>query len=75
MYHANVNVNLMAESVIQIKIEITINIDACVKNIICVKKIYTWDSASCKNGKYLASFIDDSVITCDERNKNYSNKF
>ena len=64
----------MAESVIQIKSEITINIDACVKTS-CVKKIYTWNSASCKNGKYLASFIDDSVITCDERNKNYSNKF
>ena len=28
----------------------------------------TWNSAtcSCKNGKYLASIIDDSVVTCDE---------
>ena len=23
-------------------------------------------TCSCKNGKYLASVIDDSVITCDE---------
>ena len=29
---------------------------------------YTWNPAaySCKNGKYLASIIDDSVIACDE---------
>ena len=33
-----------------------------------MKKIISgilWKS-SCKNGKYLASIIDDSVITCDE---------
>ena len=32
------------------------------------KKNYIWNSAtcSCENGKYLASIIDDSVITCDE---------
>ena len=32
------------------------------------KKDYIWNPAtfSCKNGKYLASIIDDSVITCDE---------
>ena len=29
------------------------------------KKIYS-TTCSCKNGKYLASFIDDSVITCDK---------
>ena len=29
---------------------------------------YIWNPAtcSCKNGKYLASIIDDSVITCDQ---------
>ena len=29
---------------------------------------YIWNPAtcSCKNGTYLASIIDDSVITCDE---------
>ena len=38
------------------------------KNIIYVKKGHIWNPAtcSCKNGKYLASIIDDSVITCDE---------
>ena len=32
------------------------------------KKEYIWNPAtySCKNGKYLGSIIDDSVITCDE---------
>ena len=31
------------------------------------KKDYIWNTAicSCENGKYLASIIDDSVITCD----------
>ena len=33
-----------------------------------VKKDYIWNPAtcSCKNGKYLASIIDNSVITCNE---------
>ena len=39
MYYANVNVNLMVESVIQTKSAIMINIDVSVKNIIYVKKI------------------------------------
>ena len=32
------------------------------------EKDYIWNPAawSCKNNKYLASVIDDSVITCDE---------
>ena len=32
------------------------------------KKDYIWNPAtcSCKNGKYSASVINDSVITCDE---------
>ena len=31
-------------------------------------KVYIWNPAtcSCKNGKYLATVIDDSVITCDK---------
>ena len=39
----------------------------CKKHDIC-EKDYTQNPAtcSCKNGKYLASIIDDSVITCDE---------
>ena len=39
MYHANLNVNLMIENVIQIKSEIMINVDSSTKNIIYVKKI------------------------------------
>ena len=39
IYHANVNVNLVVENVIQIKSGITIHVDASAKNIICVKKI------------------------------------
>ena len=32
------------------------------------EKDYIWNPAvcSCKSGKYLASIIDDLVITCDE---------
>ena len=33
MYHANANVDLMVENVIQVKSEIMINTDASVKNI------------------------------------------
>ena len=39
MYYANVNVNLIVESVTQIKSRIMINVDASVKNIAYVKKI------------------------------------
>ena len=39
MYHANVNVNLMLESVIRINNVIMINVDVSVKNIVYVKKI------------------------------------
>ena len=37
------------------------------KHYVC-KKAYIWNPAtcSCENGKYLATIIDDSVITCDE---------
>ena len=39
----------------------------CKKHHICEKE-YIWNHAtySSKNGKYLATIIDDSVITCDE---------
>ena len=39
IYHANVNVNLMEENVIQINGGIMINVDVSVKNIMYVKKI------------------------------------
>ena len=39
----------------------------CKKHHICGKDC-TWNPVtfSCKNGKYLGSIIDNSVITCDE---------
>ena len=39
IYHVNVNVNLMEESVIKIKSGIAINVDGSVENIIHVKNI------------------------------------
>ena len=37
----------------------------CKKHHICEKRLYLkWKI--CKNGKYLASITDDSVVTCDE---------
>ena len=60
----NLKVNFREENIIHIKSGIPINVYASVKNITYVKK----NSAicSCKNGKYLASIIDDdSVVTCD----------
>ena len=39
MYHANVNLNLMAEKVIHIKSELMINVYMSVKNMIYMKKI------------------------------------
>ena len=38
IYHANVNVNLMEQSVIQINFGVTINVDVSVKNIMYVQK-------------------------------------
>ena len=39
IYHANVNVNLMVENVIQIKSGLRKNVDVSVKNILYVKNI------------------------------------
>ena len=39
MHHANVNVDLMEEKIIQIKIGITINVNASVRSIIFVKNV------------------------------------
>ena len=52
----------MIEKVIQIKFEITININV---SAICTKKSYTWNppKSSCENGKYLGSIIDNFVIS------------
>ena len=50
------------------------------KNFHLCEKSYVWNPATCncENGKYLASIMDDSVITCDEiidvEEKNFDEK-
>ena len=58
MYHANVNVNLMVENVIQINGGIAINVDVSVKKYIC-EKYYIWNPAThtFENGKYLEQIL------------------
>ena len=67
MYHANVNVNLVVENVIQLKSGIMTNVDTRAKTSY-IWKYYIWNPAtrSCENDKYLASVIYDLLITCDE---------
>ena len=66
----------MVENITQIKIGITINVDVNVKvwkNIMCVKKDYIWNPAtcSCQNGKHLGSHY----VWWNYRNgKNHSQK-
>ena len=64
----NVNVNLLVENVVQIKIRITINVTASTENIIYGKRIIFGIVLHVvpKNVKQLASITDDSVITCDK---------
>ena len=59
---------------IQINGRITINVDVIVKKHHIYEKDYIWNPAtwSCKNGKYLASIINHSVITCDEIISSYN---
>ena len=55
----NLNINLIAENVIQFK-----NLkehQVSIKDYICNPA-----ACSCKNGKYVEGIIDDSVIVCDE---------
>ena len=58
----------MIENLTQINSGITINIVVTAKlwkNILCTKN-YVWNPATCtcKNGEYLRSIIDDSLVTC-----------
>ena len=66
IYHANVNINLIVEKGIQIKSGIMINVDVSVDVYVSVDYIWKPATCCCKNGKYLGSIIDDSVISCDE---------
>ena len=44
-----------------------INFDGYAKNHYICEKDYIWNptTCNCKNGKYLANIIDNSVIMCD----------
>ena len=55
----------MEENVIQINCGIATNPDVSGKNM--CERNYIWNPTTCsyKNGKYLVSIIDSSVITCD----------
>ena len=75
MYHANVNVNLREENVIQIKSGITMNVNMSVKNIYVRNIIFGILLHVIKKMENLASIIDDSVSTYDEiMDKNSSTK-
>ena len=66
----NVNVNVIEEKIIQIKIGITINVDVSVKNVINVKKIIygilLYAVAKIVNIYAMANVIGDSVIIRNE---------
>ena len=51
----------------------------CKKHDVCEKDHILNPTCSCENGKYLASIMDDSAITCDEvrdaEKTNYSKKY
>ena len=63
----------MEKNVILVNGGIVINVDVSIKNVMYAKKIYILNPAtcSCENGKYLASIMDDSAITCDEIIESY----
>ena len=46
------------------------------KKVDTCEKDYVWNTATCncENGKYLASIMDDSVITCDEVIESYNDE-
>ena len=66
----------MKENVIHTNGRITINADVSVKKRHVCEKDYIWNPARCsyENGKYLASIMDDSAITCDEVIESYDEK-
>ena len=71
----DVNVSLMKQNIRQANCGVMINANGSLKNIKYVKKyIYICNPATCKyeNGKYLASIMDDSVITFDKVIESYN---
>ena len=68
MYHVVVNADLVGKNVIQINGGITKNVDVSVKKSNVCEKDYICNPAtwSWKNGKYLASIMNNSAIMCVE---------
>ena len=66
-YHVNVNVNLGRKFSWNQNWKNDKCWCQCKKHHIC-ENVYIWNPAtcSCKNDKYLASIIDNSVITCEK---------
>ena len=65
----------MEENVILINGGIMINVDVSVKNVVYLKDyVCNIATSHCENGKYLASIMDDSAITCDEIIESYDDK-
>ena len=56
----------MEQSVSQTNDGITINVELSVKNIYVKNIVWNPVTCNCESGKYLASIMDDSVITCYE---------
>ena len=66
----------MEENVILINGGIMMNVNVSVKRCHVCEKDYVWNPAIClrscfENGKYLASTMNDSVITYDEIMESY----
>ena len=60
----------MEENATQINGGMTINVKVSVRNVMFY--VLNTDIHSCKNGKHLASIMDDSAIICDEVIESYN---
>ena len=62
IYHANVNVILMEENLVQINCGTTININAGAKKFLICEKDSIWNTiiCGCKNGNYLATYDQET---------------
>ena len=66
----------MKQNVSHVNGRITINVDVSVKKYSVCEKDYVWNPSACnfENRKYLASVMDDSVITRDKVMGSYNEK-
>ena len=66
----------MKQNVSHVNGRITINVDVSLKKHSVCEKDYVWNpsACNCENRKYLASVMDDSVITRDKVIQSYNEK-